>query len=55
MVHPVAGLVPRAVDYGAKLVIVNAEPTPFDTDADALVRGDITEVLGPLLGVATTQ
>jgi NAD-dependent deacetylase len=53
-VHPVAGLVPKAVTRGARLVIVNAEPTPFDKDADAVVRGDIPTVLGPILGVAET-
>jgi NAD-dependent deacetylase len=52
-VRPVAGLVPKALDQGARLVIVNADPTPFDHDADAVVRGDIPTVLGPLLGVTT--
>jgi NAD-dependent deacetylase len=52
-VRPVAGLVPKALERGARLVIVNADPTPFDRDADAVVRGDIPTVLGPLLGVAT--
>jgi NAD-dependent deacetylase len=51
-VRPVAGLVPKALDRGARLVIVNADPTPFDDDADAVVRGDIPTVLGPLLGVS---
>lgn len=50
-VRPVAGLVPKALDRGARLVIVNADPTPFDDDADVVVRGDIPTVLGPLLGV----
>jgi NAD-dependent deacetylase len=50
-VRPVAGLVPKALERGARLVIVNADPTPFDDDADVVVRGDIPTVLGPLLGV----
>lgn len=50
-VHPVAGLVPKAVSRGARLLIVNAEPTPFDEDADVVVRGDIPTLLGSLLGV----
>jgi NAD-dependent deacetylase len=50
-VHPVAGLVPKAVSHGARLLIVNAEPTPFDEDADDVVRGDIPTLLGSLLGV----
>jgi NAD-dependent deacetylase len=54
-VHPVAGLVPKAVSRGARLVIVNADPTSFDDDADVVVRGDIPSVLGPLLGVQATN
>jgi NAD-dependent deacetylase len=50
-VHPVAGLVPMAVSRGTRLLIVNAEPTPFDGDADVVVRGDIPTLLGSLLGV----
>jgi NAD-dependent deacetylase len=51
MVHPVAGLVPMAVSRGARLLIMNAEPTPFDDVADVVVRGDIPSLLGSLLGV----
>jgi NAD-dependent protein deacetylase/lipoamidase len=53
-VHPVSGLVPKALARGARLVIVNADPTPYDGDADAVVRGDIPTVLGPLLGVSAS-
>lgn len=49
-VRPVAGLVPKALDRGAKLIIINAEPTPFDDQADVVVRGDIPVVLSELLG-----
>jgi NAD-dependent protein deacetylase/lipoamidase len=48
MVYPAAGLVPLAQRSGAALVILNAEPTPFDDNADAVVRGSISDVL-PLL------
>ncbi len=44
-VNPVASIVPRAVRTGAALVIVNAEATPFDGIAQAVVRGSISEVL----------
>lgn len=54
-VSPVSGLVPKAVSRGARLLIVNAESTPFDDDADVVVRGDIPTVLGPLLGVPATN
>lgn len=54
-VHPVAGLVPKALDRGARLVIVNADPTPYDDRANVVVRGDIPTVLGPLLGVSASN
>lgn len=44
-VYPAAGVIPVALDQGAALVIVNADPTPFDPYADAVVRGSISEVL----------
>lgn len=48
-VHPVAGLFPLAVEKGARTIIVNAEPTPFDSLADAVVRGDLQVALPALL------
>ena len=47
-VYPVAGAVPLAKAAGARVVIVNAEPTPFDDLADAVLRQPIGEIL-PLL------
>jgi NAD-dependent deacetylase len=44
-VYPVAGAVPLAKATGARVVIVNAEPTPFDEIADAVLREPIGEVL----------
>jgi NAD-dependent deacetylase len=44
-VYPAAGLVPLAKSGGARLVIVNAEPTPFDDLADAVIRAPIGDVL----------
>jgi len=49
-VYPVAGAVPAAKAAGAKLVIVNAEPTAFDDLADAVFNEPISEVLPRLLG-----
>lgn len=49
-VNPIASVVPRAKRRGAALVIVNAEPTPFDAIADAVVRGSISEVLPKIIG-----
>ena len=49
-VYPVAGLVPLAQSAGARLVIVNAQPTPYDALADAVVSGQIGRVLPALCG-----
>ena len=49
-VQPAAGLCQVAVEAGAELVIVNAEPTPYDAIATAVVREPIGEVLPALLG-----
>jgi NAD-dependent deacetylase len=48
-VYPAAGLVALAADNGARLVIVNAEPTPYDAVADEVVREPISEALPRLL------
>ncbi len=49
-VYPVAETVPTAVRAGASLVIVNAEPTPFDRDADVVLRSPISQVLPQIVG-----
>lgn len=51
-VYPVASAVPTAKSAGARLVIVNAEPTPFDGEADAVLPGMVGEVLPRLCGTA---
>jgi NAD-dependent deacetylase len=48
-VYPVAGAVPEAKASGARVVIVNAEPTPFDDIADAVLRDPIGRVLPAIL------
>jgi NAD-dependent deacetylase len=52
-VYPVAGVVPIAKRHGARIVIVNAEPTEMDDIADAVIRGSIGDVLPPLVGMST--
>jgi NAD-dependent deacetylase len=52
-VYPVAGAVEIARDAGARIVIVNAQPTPFDEVADAVLDGSISEVLPAILGNAS--
>jgi NAD-dependent deacetylase len=49
-VYPVAGIVPIAKAAAAHVVIVNAEPTPFDNLADAVLRHPIGEILPALCG-----
>lgn len=49
-VYPVANAVPLAKQGGARLVIVNAEPTPFDAIADAVFNAPIGEVLPGIVG-----
>lgn len=44
-VYPVAGMVPWALAAATPVVIVNAEPTPFDDRASVVVRGSISAVL----------
>jgi len=48
-VYPVAGAVPEAKAAGARVIIVNAEPTPFDDIADAVLREPIGQVLPRIL------
>jgi NAD-dependent deacetylase len=49
-VYPVAGVVPAAKSAGARLVIVNAEPTQFDRLADAVLHKPIGETLPLMVG-----
>jgi NAD-dependent deacetylase len=48
-VYPIAATVPASKAAGAALIIVNAEPTPFDDIADARLDGSIGEVLPALV------
>jgi NAD-dependent deacetylase len=54
-VYPVARLPEIALDAGARLVIVNAEPTPLDDLAHAILRGQAGEVLTALVAAATAR
>lgn len=51
-VYPVALLPGIALRSGARLVIVNQEPTPYDPHADAVLRGQAGEVLTALVAGA---
>ncbi|GHD23013.1 NAD-dependent protein deacetylase 2 [Streptomyces galbus] len=54
-VQPAAGLAGVAVDHGARLVVVNAEPTPYDDLADEVVREPIGTALPRLLRELAAQ
>ena len=49
-VYPVAGVVPAAKEAGARLVILNSDPTQFDRIADAVLHKPIGETLPQLVG-----
>ena len=51
-VYPIAGAVPAAKAAGARIIIVNAEPTPFDILAGAVLRMPIGDVLPRVCGTA---
>lgn len=53
-VYPAAGIPRLAHDGGAELVIVNAEPTPFDGWAHAVLHGKAGEILPCLLGLVSS-
>jgi NAD-dependent deacetylase len=48
-VYPIAAVVPVAKRAGARIVILNAEPTEMDEIADAVLRGSISEILPRLV------
>jgi NAD-dependent deacetylase len=49
VVWPAAGIPLLAKRNGAKLVIINREPTELDEFADLVVRNDIGDVMGPFI------
>ena len=49
-VYPIANVVPVAKSSGARVIIVNAEPTDMDHLADAVLRESISEVLPMIVG-----
>ena len=51
-VQPAASFVALAVEYGANLVIVNQEPTPYNELADVVISEDIQQVVPKLFATA---
>lgn len=50
-VQPAAGLCLEAIERGARLVIINAQRTPYDRLAGAVVRQPIGEILPELVSI----
>jgi len=48
-VYPVAGLPQVACEHGAKLALVTQGPTPYDSEADVKLSGDVVEELEAVL------
>jgi NAD-dependent deacetylase len=48
-VYPIAAVVPIAKRAGARILILNAEPTEMDELADAVIRGQIGQILPRLV------
>jgi NAD-dependent deacetylase len=53
-VYPAANVVPIAKYHGARIVIVNGEPTEMDDLADAVLRGSIGDLVPGLVGMSTS-
>jgi NAD-dependent deacetylase len=49
VVHPAADIPLAAVRAGASLIIINTEPTPFDSLAEVVIQGRAGEVLPAIL------
>jgi len=50
VVYPAAALPQVAKKHGARLILINRDPTPLDELADAVVRGEIGQALPALVG-----
>ena len=50
-VYPIAGIVPRARTAGARIIILNAQDTPFDELADVKLSGEIGDELPAVCGI----
>jgi NAD-dependent deacetylase len=51
-VYPIASAVPHAKSAGARVVIMNGQPTPFDAIADAVFNVSISDILPQLCSAA---
>ena len=49
VVYPAASIPSMAVQSGAKLIIINRDPTPFDPTADVVVHDSLSKALGEMI------
>jgi NAD-dependent deacetylase len=54
-VYPVAEVPHIAAASGARVVVINAEPTAFDERADAVLRGQIADILPTVVGAEESR
>lgn len=50
VVYPAASVPVHAVQNGARLIIINRDETPLDTEADLLSHDSVSEALGQMVG-----
>lgn len=50
-VYPIAEMAPIALRAGAKLIVLNAQETPFDEYAEVVIRGQLGEVLPAIVAL----
>lgn len=55
LVTPAAELPEIAKANGARIIVINYDPTPIDDAADVLLRGDINQVLPELVTLVESQ
>jgi len=48
-VYPIANVIPIASNAGARVIIINGDPTEMDAIADVVLRGSISELLPTLV------
>jgi NAD-dependent deacetylase len=51
VVYPAASVPVHAVQCGANLIIINRDETPLDAQADLVIHGSVSEVLGQMVGI----
>jgi len=55
VVYPAASVPSHAVQHGAKLIIVNRDPTPFDKDAHLVIHESISKAFGDMVDLALKE